>query len=571
MARMKGKQILAEMLRAEGVRYVFGNPGTPEAPLLDVLQDYPEIGYIVALQEASVVGMADGYARYTQRPAFASVHISVGFANALSGLYNAYRGGTPLILSAGQSDTRHTLHEPTLWSDMTVVARNYTKWSAEVPHAENLEPVLRRAFKVAKTPPTGPVFLDFPWNVLDEEAEADIVPASKGYHRMRPDPEGLSKAVALLSRAQNPIMFVGDRLAQSGGADEAVRTAELLGVPVQALSYSEVSFPTGHPQFLGTVATSFPTRSLKERLNSYDVILAVGCNLITQTNYAPEPLLRTDGPRVIHMDSSAWEIEKRYPVTVGLICDPKAGMAELVQALEAEMTPTARQAARQRAANVAHAKERQRQAFQKRVKETWDNTPVSVERLMYELAQAIPKDTIVADESITSRGALMQAVEFNRIGDYLGARGGGLGWGMPAPLGIKLAAPERPVVSVVGDGAAMYTVQALWTAARYNIPVVYVICNNRSYKILKQAMLHYLAGTERESQFVGMSFYEKPIELWRIAESFDLLGISVERPEALRPALDRAFSAGKAAVVDVHIEETLDPQGIQREWLAWWR
>ena len=190
---------------------------------------------------------------------------------------------------------------------------------------------------------------------------------------------------------------------------------------------------------------------------------------------------------------------------------------------------------------------------------------------MYELAQAMPADTIVADESITSRGALMQAMEFNRPEDYLGARGGGLGWGMPAPLGIKLAAPERPVVSVVGDGAAMYTVQALWTAARYNIPVVYIICNNRSYKILKQAMLHYLAGTERESQFVGMSFYEKPIEMWRIAESFDLLGISVEQPDQLRPALDRAFAAGKAAVVDVHIEETLDPQGIQKEWLAWWR
>ena len=571
MARMKGKQVLIEMLRAEGVKYVFGNPGTPETPLLDAIQDYPDIQYVVALQEASAIGMAEGYARYTGRPSFASVHISVGFANALSGLYSAYRGGSPVVLTAGQSDTRHILHEPTLWSDMKELGRHYTKWSAEVPHAENVESIVRRAFKVAKTPPTGPVFLAFPWNSMDEEVEADIVPSSQAYTRLRPDPDGLAKAVSLLAEARNPLMLVGDRVAQAQAVDEAVRVAELLGAPVQALTYySEVDFPWTHPQFLGMMAASWPTRSLKERLNSYDVIFVVGCNFITQTNYAPEPLLEADGPKVVHMDSSAWEIEKCYATAVGLLCDPKAGLAELAGALESEMPRAAKETAERRAASLAQVTKQRREAFRERVRDTWDNAPISVERLMAEIAEVMPANTILADESITSKGALMQAVEPQNPGDYFGSRGGGLGWGMPAPLGIKLACPDRPVVAVVGDGAAMYTIQALWTAARYNIPVTYVICNNRSYKILKQAMLHYLAGTGRESDFVGLSFYEKPVEVWRIAESFDLLGIKVERPEDLRPALEKAFDAHKAAVVDVHIEETLDARSIQEEWLAWW-
>jgi benzoylformate decarboxylase len=244
-------------------------------------------------------------------------------------------------------------------------------------------------------------------------------------------------------------------------------------------------------------------------------------------------------------------------------------LKDLGDALEAELPASARDVAKKRAAAVAEARVRQREAFEKRARETWNMAPLSVERLMVELAQAMPEDTIVTEEAITSRGPLMQAMEFTKPGDYYGSRGGGLGWGMPGPLGVKLACPTRPVVAVVGDGSAMYTIQALWTAARYNIPVVYVICNNRSYKILKEGMVRYLAGSGRESQYVGLSFYEKPIEAARIAESFDLLGIRVDRPEQLRPALDRAFACGKAAVVDVSIQETLDVKAIQDEWLSW--
>jgi benzoylformate decarboxylase len=565
---MKGKQILMEMLKAEGTEYIFGNPGTMECPLEDALQDYPEIQYIVALQEATALGMGDGYARATQRPAVVSIHVSVGIANAISLLYDAYRGGTPLVVLAGQVDTHLLLHEALLWSDMAEMTKHYTKWSAEVIHTSELAAVLRRAFKVAKSPPTGPVFLSLPWNMMDEEVEAEIVPSSPGDYRIRPDLHALGKAVELLSSSDSPMMLVGDRIAQSGGVDEAVSLAETLGVPVYSLDFSEVNFPTSHPLYQGGLGVASPTRRTRNLLAEADVILAIGCDVICQHWHTPEPLL-TAGDRVIHLDSSQWEIEKRFPVAVGLWADPKTGMKELAEALDASLSRTQREKARERTASMTESKAARREAFRRRAEAARERVPIAPEVLTAELAKALPPNAIIADESITVRSALAAAIPRDRPGDYFGARGGGLGWGMPGPLGLKLAFPKRPVVAVVGDGSSMYTIQALWTAARYNIPVTYVICNNRSYKIVKEGMARYLAGTERESEFVGLSFYEKPIDVARIAESFDLVGIKVERPEELQPALEKALGAGRTAVVDVHIEERLEIKAIQEEWLAW--
>ena len=176
MARMTGKRAVMEMLVAEGVEYVFGNPGTTETAFMDALQDYPQIKYILALQEATAVGMADGYARATGRPAFANLHIAGGLSNGISMLYDAYRGGTPLVLTAGQADTHSLLTDPINSGDLVEMTRQYTKWSAQVAHTSEIPMALRRAFKEAGTPPTGPVFLSLPWDSLDGEADVDIVP-----------------------------------------------------------------------------------------------------------------------------------------------------------------------------------------------------------------------------------------------------------------------------------------------------------------------------------------------------------------------------------------------------------
>ncbi len=188
MPSMSGKQALAQMLVAEGVEYIFGNPGTSETPFLDVLQDYPQLRYIQALQEGTAVGMADGYARATGRPSFANIHIAGGLANGLSALYNAHRGGTPMILTAGNSDTRMHLADPVLSGDLVQMTAQYTKWSTEILHASDVPIAVRRAFKEAKTPPTGPTYVAFSANALDDEADVDIVPSAEGHFRTAPVP-----------------------------------------------------------------------------------------------------------------------------------------------------------------------------------------------------------------------------------------------------------------------------------------------------------------------------------------------------------------------------------------------
>jgi len=186
MPQMTGKDALAQMLIAEGAEFIFGNPGTSETPLLDVLQDYPQLRYIQSLQEGTAVGMADGYARATGRPAFANIHIAGGLANGISALYNAYRGGTPLVLTAGNSDTRMLLTDPTLSGDLVEMTSQYTKWSTQVLHASDIPMAVRRAYKEAKTPPTGPVFISFPWDTMDETGDLNtfvgrILPHPAGY------------------------------------------------------------------------------------------------------------------------------------------------------------------------------------------------------------------------------------------------------------------------------------------------------------------------------------------------------------------------------------------------------
>ena len=557
MTRMLGKHALAQMLVAEGVEYIFGNPGTSETPFLDGLQDFPQLQYIQALQEGTAVGMADGYARATGKPAFANIHIAGGLANGISGLYNAFRGGTPLVLTAGNSDTRMLISEPVLSGDLVEMTKQYTKWSIEIRHASDIPVAIRRAFKEAKTPPTGPVFVSFPWDTLDEEVDFEPVASSGGYFRIRPDAAAVDRATELLAGAENPMIVVGDRVAQSDAVEQVVQVAEQTGARVVATSYSEVNFPTAHPQWGGMLNTNSPATA--RQFQNADVVLAVGTDVFASFLYVDVPFLNPD-TKLIHLDSNYWEIEKSYPTEVGIMADPAAGMADLAVSLESNMTGGQREAAATRAATLAAARDRDAERYQERIAATWNNSPMPVERMMHELADAVPADTIIADEAVTSRPAVNRAFDFERPGDIYGIRGGALGWAMPGALGVKLAHPDRPVLAVVGDGASMYTVQALWTASRYNIPVVYAICNNQAYRILKVNMEVYLRDMlddrERDSDYVGMDFANR-LDLAMMAQAMGVHGERVDDPTDIGPAIKRAFESGKPALLDITISGAL--------------
>ena len=540
-----------EMLRAEGVEYIFGNPGTSEGPILDELENYPDIRYMLSTQEGAAMGMADAYARYRGEPSFVNLHIETGLANGISLLANAAEGNTPLVLTSANKDIRKLAEGRT---NLVEMVSQFCKWSAEVTHPEQVPSVLRRAFSEAKTHPMGPVYVAFSANALDDEADVEIVPSHKTYGRIAPDTSAIDAAVGILADSENPVLIVGDGVGQSGASAEAVRLAEMLGAKVYASFYSQVNFPTGHPQFLGLANPGMPAG--KSLLEDADAVVAVGTPVFPGYFYFSGSVLKP-GVNLIHIDSDATQIGRTEPTDVGIVADPRTAMTALSDALELRMSGAVKESAIGRAASVAEEKAAQDAAWQARLHARQDISPMSTERMMTEIAAALPDDAIIVDDSVTTRASVFGALDFDEPGSLLGITGGALGWGMGGTMGVKMASPDRPVVGIIGDGSAMMTVQALWTAANADIPVVYVICNNRAYRVLKLNMNLYkseiLQQENPTSEYIAMDF-PTPFDIAAVAEAMGVYGRKVEDPAELGPALRDALALGKPAVLDVSID-----------------
>ena len=552
MIEMTGKQALLEQLVAEGVQHVFGNPGTSEQPFMDLLQDYPQLQYVLALHEAVAVGMADGYAWASGRPAFVQLHIAPGLGNAMGLLYNARRTGTPLVIYTGQHEPSGVVQEAILAADLVRIAEPLTKWAVEVHNAADIPTVLRRAFKVAAEPPRGPVFVSIPTSVMDQTAEMSIAPATRTRWRARPDPDAVQEAAALLTDARRPVIVCGDGVATSGAVAEAVQLAEMLGATVYSSFAVQLTFPFDHPLYQGLLNLIRPA-GLRSQLAQADVVLIVGSPAFPLLFALPESPFAAE-TKVIQMDLSSWELAKNWPATLAMVADPLLGLRDLLAVLPDQLSPAARRAAdaRLEAAREQHA--RTVESFESVARSNWDAVPIAVPRLMKELADCLEPGTIVYDESITSSLYLSRYLKLSRPGAYFRHAGGGLGCGLPGTLGVKLARPESPVIGVVGDGAALYTIQALWTAAHHRIPVTYVICNNASYRILKINMLDYLGEAAASRRFIAMDLTDPLLDFARIAEAFGVRGRRVEHPDDLAPALREALAAGEPSLVDVVVE-----------------
>ena len=342
MTRMTGRRAMLEMLRAEGVEYIFGNPGTSESPIMHELESFPDLRYVLVLQEGVAMGMADAYARATGRPSFVNLHIETGLANGISLLHNAYAGGTPMVLSAGNRDIRELAHGRT---DLAEMVRLFTKWTSEVTHPEQVPYVMRRAFNEAKTPPTAPTFVAFSANALDDEGDVEIAPTPDGYVRSSPEPQGVERAADLLAGASNPVMIVGDAVGESGAVADAVRVAEMLGARVYASSYSCVNFPTSHPHFAGPIRLGYP--EARDMLSSADAALVLG-KFSSGYFMFSEPTLRFIGPdtKLVHVDSDPASVGATQPTDVGIAADPAATLDRLAEALDAAMSGTAKEAAK---------------------------------------------------------------------------------------------------------------------------------------------------------------------------------------------------------------------------------
>ena len=552
--RLTAKRALFEQLVADGVTAIFGNPGTTEQGFMDLLTDYPSITFYLALHEGVAIGMADAYARATGRPSFAEVHIAPGLGNAMGMLYNAWAGGSPVVVYAGQSPAAGLFQQPYLSADMVSMARPITKWAAEIAQAGDVPQALRRAFKVAATPPQGPVFLSMPIDVLDGEADVVIEPTTHVRRGVRPPQDAVEEAAEWLMSARAPALAIGDNVGLSGGQADVVTVAELLGAPIFNGFSNGVNAPAGHPLYQprGIPVTSASVRSA---LQPYDVLLAVGTSLFP--SIFPDPLGPVpDGMRVVHVDYSSWELGKNHAGDLLIHADPRETLVALRDELLRRSDAATRQAWATRQAEVRDNLEDRREALRRGHRRNWDSVPISPHRLMAEVSAAIPQDAVVFDETITSGASLEMYLKPNEPWRRYRARGGAIGGGMPGTLGVQVAFPDRPVVGLVSDGASMYTITALWTAAHHRLPVTYVVCNNRSYRILKQNLIEYRQPEDTSRPFVEMDLTGPELRFDRIAESLGVPGQRIERPEEIGPALRLAISSGGPSLLDIILDGT---------------
>jgi len=546
---MRGRQVFFETLLAHGVERIFGNPGTTESPLLDSLIDYPSIQYIVHLHEGVAVGAANFYAQASGKTAFVNLHVAPGLGNAIGHIYGALKNNSPMVVTAGQQDTRLRLRDPVLGHDLAAMAAPVTKWSVQVERADELGPILQRAFKVANDEPKGPVFVALPINVMEQETDIPAGKPANLYEATAPLPTAMAKLVTLLEAAKSPVIVAGDDVARTKSVEMLEMLAEKLGAGVwfEGLR-GRNSFPTDHPCYRGTLAFDAP--GVARQFAGNDLVLLLGGPFFEEVWYAPGSPF-PPGCKMLQVEASPQRLAYNFSVDAGvlgdiwatldslhsLIPEPVAGADQRLKALEAQKTAD--------------------DAAQKaRVEKAWSRTPTSMARCMAEIKAGAPADVVVVDETITANLDLFKTFTFNGPGDYYSGRGGGIGQGMAGALGVAVADPKRPVLCLSGDGSSMYAIQSLWTAAHHELPIVFVILANREYRVLKHNIDAYRARFDVKSNkpYMHMDLSGPAMGFVDMAKGMGVAGTHVTKADDIKASVAAAFKSGKPHLIEIEIE-----------------
>ena len=546
MSHLYGRQAFVELLISEGVTHLFGNPGTTELPIMQALPDYPGLKFILGLQESVVMGMADGYARASRQLTAANVHVAPGLGNAMGALYNAKFSGSPVILTAGQQEQGHGLLEPLLYDDLTSMAAPLVKWSIEVTRLQDLPRIMRRAAKIAMTPPTGPVFISLPGDILNEIAEIDMGQSVRIDHRVRPSDKSLDELANALLSAKNPVIISGQELSSQQAFVDASALATLLGAGVfqESVPFS-ATFPTSHPQYLGMLTRS--QENVRKTLDPFDLVLCLGADLLRMSVYSPvEPL--PNHSRVLHLSERSWELGKNYRTELALQANVCETLSVLLPLLRSRIDTKYKEQAQIR----AKALEQQNWAVTRNKLTTQVLTqssirPMSASTFVMHITNQLTPDVIVVEEALTSTQSLPQYLHQHYPDSFFGLASGGLGFAIPGAVGVSMAKPDRPVVAIVGDGSAMYGIQGLWSAAHFKLPITYVIANNMGYRIIKERLVS-MQGSDR---FIGMDMNDPAINYCQLAQSMGMGSIKVSDPADLDAALKAGIKSGKPNLIEV--------------------
>lgn len=547
---MTGRDAFLHLLVDEGVTHLFGNPGTTELAIMEAVPRFASLTYVLGLQESVVLGMADGFARASNRLAAVNLHCAPGLGHAMGALYSAKFSGSPLLVTAGQYEIGYGLQEPLLYEPLVPLAQPLVKWAVEVSRIEDLPRIIRRAAKIAMTPPAGPVFISLPGSILDAQAEIDLGHPTRIDALTRPNDASLERLADRLLSAQSPVVIAGRELAQRGAFPEAAELASLIGAAVyqEPVAYN-TRFPSDHPTCMGDLSRNQVL--VRERLQAHDLLFCLGADLLRMSPMGPVDPLPDDMP-VIHLSEREWELGKNYPTELAVRADVKETLVALLPILRSRRTARQAEQSSERLAqlstkNWSARRDRTRQA----VTELGARHPIDPRFLMMTLVDALPKGTIVVEEALTATSALTDFLPASGPHDFYGLASGGLGFAVPGAVGISLAHPGRPVVAAIGDGSSLYGIQALWTAAHLRLPITYVIVNNRSYRIIKERLL---AG-RKSNRFVAMDMSDPPIDFVSVATGLGMAACRVTQPAALAEVLSKAFRSGVPNLVEVVVDD----------------
>lgn len=547
MTARNGAEAIFEVLRGWGVDRVFTCPGSTEAAFLDGSLQYPDIAVTLTTHESIAVSMADGYARATGRPTVAYLHTNVGLANGIAHLYCAHLARSPVVILNGLKSTKIQNRSGfTTTPHIRDFPRQYAKWDWQTLRSDAIGEDLNRALKIAAAEPMGPTYLGIPQDLLEEEVSVPVPLADK--HRVtaktRPDPELAASAALLLCSAERPLIIAGSEVARVGAIGELVTLAERLEAPVVAedrRTIESVAFPTDHHNYAGLFS---PT---SEVVQEADVIFLAGARTPTEFEAPDAPVFPPETP-LIHLSSDAAELAKIYPTEVPLVCNAKLGLADLAAAVGSSSSKNG-SARREFLDQTRAAYSSGRQRDQDESEWSSESAPISVPSLMHKLASLLDPSATIVDDAITSSAAVKTQLLSSIPCRYVTTSGGSLGWGIGAALGTKLAALDRRVVAIVGDGVFQFGLPGLWTAAHYGIPVVFVVINNKSYAAVKAALYRYGGQAAALDSFPGTDISGP--HLTQIARGFGAFGQRVERLEDFETAFRAALEYEGPAIIEV--------------------
>jgi benzoylformate decarboxylase len=515
-----------DLLRALGITTVFGNPGSTEQTFLKNFPD--DFTYVLGLQEASVLAMADGFAQSTGKPSLVNLHTGAGTGNAMGSLIAAYKSNTPMIVTAGQQTREMVLCEPYLTNtNESLLPLPWVKWVYQPARAEDVPAAFMRAYTIAVQPPAGPVYLSIP---LDDWEKPALGPAviRTASQRCAPEADRIRAFAERINRARRPLLVFGPEVDRAGAWDAAVEFAEKVHAPVYVGPLSDrAPFPENHPLYQGLLPMTIA--GVTEALRGHDVVVVVGAQVFRYYPYVAGEYL-PDGTELLHITADPG-VAGAAPVGDSLLADALLTLQQLTSLIDAKSDRPTPKPLDRNPAVIESA-----------------SAPLTPTQVYSALSTVKPPEAVLVNESTSTMAQQARWLPTVRSGSFFATGSGGIGWGVPGAVGVALGdrvrGRKRTVMATIGDGSFQYSIQAIWTAAQHKLPIVFVVMRNGEYAVLKSFAL-----LEKTPGVPGLNLPGLDIE--SLATGFGCRAVTVDGTEQLVKEFEAALGVDGPTVIVV--------------------